>query len=252
MTATPFDLAFVAALIIVAYLLEQRVLWPRAHRRIAVGGPDPRLPVYRAIVVGEWVASLLVAAVWALERHPWAAIVGRPPTGWRLVLAAVLVVAPAVLFALQIRTVRAKMRSVAMTPERRAALRSRLGAVDVVAPHSVREFRAFQAVSVTAGVCEEWIFRGALTAVCAAWWGLPVAVVLVNVAFGIGHAYQGRAGILKTGVVGLVMSGIVLATGSLVPAMLVHAIMDLGGGATAYALMEEPVESLPVSGPVTA
>jgi membrane protease YdiL (CAAX protease family) len=70
-----------------------------------------------------------------------------------------------------------------------------------------------------------------MTAVLAAWWGLPLAVLLTNVAFGLGHAYQGREGMLKTGLVGFVMSGIVLATGSLVPAMILHAIIDLGGGA---------------------
>ena len=246
MTATPFDLALMAALVIAGILLEQRALWPSVKRRIAAGEPDPRLHGYRMIVLGEWAAALLIAVAWAIERHPWTAILGALPTGWRLVLAAVVVAVPAALFIAQVRTVRAKLDRGAIRPERLEALRQGMRGVVLLAPHTQRELRGFYPVAVTAGLCEEWCFRGAMTAVLAAWWGLPLAVLLTNVAFGLGHAYQGRVGILKTSLVGFVMSGIVLATGSLVPAMLLHAIVDLGGGVTAQALLAPAREPAPV------
>jgi membrane protease YdiL (CAAX protease family) len=236
-----------AVLVIGGHLLDQRVVWPSVERRIATGEPNPRLPAYRMIVLGEWAAAVSFAIVWAIERHPWTAILGVVPTGWRLALAMLVVIAPAVLFVAQVRTIRAKLERGAVRPERLEQLRGGMGRVTLVAPHTRRELRAFYPVAVTAGICEEWCFRGAMTAVLAAWWGLPLAVVLTNVAFGFGHAYQGRAGIVKTGLVGFVMSGIVLATGSLVPAMILHAIIDLGGGATAQALLEarqEPATTL--------
>lgn len=66
------------------------------------------------------------------------------------------------------------------------------------------------------------------------------AIALSAVAFGLGHAYQGKKGILKTTAVGLVMNGIVLLTGWLIPAMVVHAIIDVNAGQLGFAVLKEP------------
>src|SRR4029077_19467647 len=64
-----------------------------------------------------------------------------------------------------------------------------------ILPQSSTELIPFIALSVTAGLCEEFLYRGfamaALTRV-----GLPVAVVILisSVIFGLAHLYQGRAG----------------------------------------------------------
>ena len=57
--------------------------------------------------------------------------------------------------------------------------------------------------------------------------GAMIAVVAI---FGISHAYQGWKGAVKATIAGAVMAAIVLATGSLIPAMIVHALIDAGGG----------------------
>ncbi len=67
-------------------------------------------------------------------------------------------------------------------------------------PQTATEKRWFDAVSVTAGICEEIIYRGFLFAYFAAW--LPgaaagVVIVLAGLVFGLGHLYQGAAGIVK-------------------------------------------------------
>jgi membrane protease YdiL (CAAX protease family) len=47
------------------------------------------------------------------------------------------------------------------------------------------------------------------------------------VLFGLLHLYQGGLGILRTGSIGLVLGAGTLATGSLMPAILAHTLLDM-------------------------
>jgi uncharacterized protein len=47
------------------------------------------------------------------------------------------------------------------------------------------------------------------------------------VAFGLAHAYQGRVGIVTTGVLGGVMAAVYLDTGSLLLPVVLHTLIDL-------------------------
>ena len=92
-----------------------------------------------------------------------------------------------------------------------------------VVPATRSELPGFAAVSVTAGVCEELLFRGFvlwyLDALLPAGWAIAGTVVV----FGLGHAYQGARGVLFTAVVGGVALAAYLWTGSLVAPMVMHA-----------------------------
>jgi membrane protease YdiL (CAAX protease family) len=97
-------------------------------------------------------------------------------------------------------------------------------------PRTAAERRLFTVVGLTAGICEEWLYRGFFLAVVAAVAGdLPtwVLVGLAAVAFGLAHAYQGRAGVVLTGLLGGVMAALYLGTGSLLLPVLLHAAIDL-------------------------
>jgi membrane protease YdiL (CAAX protease family) len=52
--------------------------------------------------------------------------------------------------------------------------------------------------------------------------------------FGLGHAYQGAAGIVRTGIVGLLFAGAYVGTGSLLAPMLLHVVIDATSGMIAY------------------
>jgi membrane protease YdiL (CAAX protease family) len=128
-----------------------------------------------------------------------------------------------------------------LTAESQQKLRGRLAGVAAILPHNESEYRWFVVVSLTAGVCEELLYRGFLTWVLGAYIGVPAALLLVAVGFGLAHAYQGRRGILKTAGVGLVLGAVVLATGWLGPAMITHALVDLVAGVLGFkVLAEEP------------
>ena len=135
----------------------------------------------------------------------------------------------------------AQSRKVAtLTPERRERARAGLsGPVVALLPHNRAEWRGFLALSLTAGVCEELLVRGFLIWFIASWTGPWIALVLSSVLFGLAHGYQGPGGIVKTGVVGLVMGAVYLGTHSLLPGMVLHALLDAGSGTAGWILVRE-------------
>jgi membrane protease YdiL (CAAX protease family) len=90
-------------------------------------------------------------------------------------------------------------------------------------------------VSLTAGFCEELLYRGFLTWLVASYVGLPAAIGVVAVAFGLVHASLGQRGMINATLVGLALSLVVVITGWLVPAMIVHTLLDLGAGDVSFA-----------------
>jgi len=112
----------------------------------------------------------------------------------------------------------------------RAQQREALERLSFFLPRTRRERRWFGAVSISAGICEEVIFRGFLAQYFAA---LPLGIspigayLLSALVFGIDHGYQGLSGILATGFLALVFTALFLATGSIWVPILVHALIDL-------------------------
>ena len=106
-------------------------------------------------------------------------------------------------------------------------------------PRTAGEHRWFIALSTTAGFCEELLYRGYLPWLFAPWLGRLGALLFVAVLFGTGHLYQGPKGAIRATVAGIVMVAIVLATNSLIPAMIAHALIDIGGGTVGYLLLRD-------------
>ncbi len=85
-------------------------------------------------------------------------------------------------------------------------------------------------LAVTAGICEEIVFRGFGFAYVRFLW--PDAtdgwlIVITSVVFGLAHLYQGLRGVVLTGLAGAVFASMTVTTGSLLPAIAVHAMVDL-------------------------
>lgn len=103
-------------------------------------------------------------------------------------------------------------------------------AVVPMLPTSPRGRRGWAGLAITAGVTEELTYRGLLILVIALVAPAAQAIVVVAIAgvlFGLAHAYQGRAGMLATGVLGCAFAGVYLATGSLLIGMVLHLLIDL-------------------------
>lgn len=229
----PLDFAFIALFTVGMALWEGLVGWPRLRSALDAGKPGARLGAYRFVMAYAWIFALIVIALWVWAHRPWSALGLNSVRGWRLALSIIVVLAPAVLFARQLRML-AKL-----SDARRVALRPRLGVMRDLSPSTRVERDWFIGLSLTAGVCEELLFRGFLTWALRPWlgpWGSAAASAAL---FGIGHAYQGRDGVVRTALMGVVFSAIALVTGSIIPGIVVHAILDIGGGMTGYTLLRE-------------
>ncbi|MCU1514078.1 MAG: family intrarane metalloprotease protein [Microbacteriaceae bacterium] len=103
-----------------------------------------------------------------------------------------------------------------------------LGDVAALLPRNRAELRYGGALSLNAGLVEELLFRLALPALIFGVSGnATVAVVASVVIFGLLHAYQGVPGVVGTLLIGGLLMAIYLATGSILAAIVAHALIDL-------------------------
>jgi uncharacterized protein len=103
--------------------------------------------------------------------------------------------------------------------------------VRFLAPDGPTEIIIWIAVSATAGICEETIFRGYLQKQFIAWTGnVSAGVLLSAAAFGIGHLYQGPKAMIVIGVYGLLFGILAQWRNSMRPGMITHAMHDTVSG----------------------
>jgi membrane protease YdiL (CAAX protease family) len=235
-----FGPAALTAVVVAGYLvLGEPVVGHVLHRRFEGRlrtDPGARRSFYRRLLVLEWGLALLALVIWLSAPGVDAAQVGlRWPQQWPGPLTGLVVLVVLVFVVVSTRALRSGALLEAAEPVRRRPGEGRhaeppgRATLDLL-PRTAGERRLFTVVGVTAGVCEEWLYRGFFLAVVAALaGGLPsgVLVVVAAAAFGLAHAYQGRAGIVMTGVLGGVMAALYLQSGSLLLPVLLHAAIDL-------------------------
>jgi membrane protease YdiL (CAAX protease family) len=243
--------AALSAVVVAGYLVVgEPVVGAVLHRRFEGRlrtDAGARRSFYRRLLVLEWGLALLALVIWLSAPGVDAAAVGlRWPDGWPGPVAGALAL---LVVAFVVATTRALRGGALAQLPGRADGEGRHAELPVHAtlallPRTPVERRLFTAVGLTAGICEEWLYRGFfLAAVSAVAGGLPEAVLVAvaAVAFGLAHAYQGPAGVLTTGLLGAVMAWLYLDTGSLLLPVLLHALIDLR-------FLAVPTRALPPAG----
>ncbi len=210
-------------------------------REIAAGNAAARLRAYRWGVLFYWVECLALLLWWWQAGRSAEAIGLTLPPGARSLVGLALTVLGLGFMLKQWRAV-LRLEGDALNPLR-AQMESAIGYM----PHTDREYRWWRAVSVTAGVCEEVLFRGFLMWFLGQWMSPWLAAIVAGAAFGVGHLYQGPSGMLKTGVTGTLMGLLLAGTGSLLWPIILHAAVDLHGGAMGYRVLRRG-ETLAASG----
>lgn len=100
-------------------------------------------------------------------------------------------------------------------------------AIRNLVPQSPIEVVLFLATSLTAGFCEELIYRGYLQRqFTALTHGVAGGIVLQSIAFAVGHAYQGWKFVLLIAVLAAMLGLLAHWRRSLRPAMIAHALQD--------------------------
>ena len=232
------DLVFAFVFAVLWPLWNHFVDWPRHLRAVAAGDPNARTRLYRQTVLEQWVLVAVAVVLTVLAGRSASTLGLDVPTGWRLWLGLAVPVAYGVLAWIQIRSMLAK-------PEALPAVRAQVLPLRPLLPHTPREWRWFQPLAVTAGIGEELLFRGYLVWVLTPWLGLWGAAGLSVAIFGVAHSYQGPSFAVRAFLAGVVMGALALVTGSVLPGMALHALVDLAGGYAGYVVMrQEPATTV--------
>jgi membrane protease YdiL (CAAX protease family) len=194
----------------------------------AVDGGDTkaRMRSYRTVVVEKWLLTAVIFVAWiTLSRS--ASSIGLIPSVTLLAIAGYALTATAI--GALVMLARAAVHS----EQGRRRTSESIASVRSFVPRTATEKRWFDAMSVTAGIEEELVYRGFLFAYFAAWLpSMPAAaiILLAGLVFGLGHLYQGAAGVVKTGTLGVLFGVVYWMTGSLWAPMLLHVVVDLSSG----------------------
>lgn len=118
-------------------------------------------------------------------------------------------------------------------------------------PQDVLDSLVFIALCATAGLCEEFIYRGFLFALIAKPFGALLALAASSIMFSIAHAYQGRRGMISTFILGILLAASRILTGNLLPAVIAHTVVDLMAGLVAVRYIRRAVAAESTQSPQT-
>lgn len=206
------------------------------RRRETEGRSRPLAQRYGQTMLMLWGASALAVAAWLWAGRPLADLgLTVSSDTWFIVALGVSVVI-SLLYGSQVLTLQ---RSATARAQLRAMLAKQHG-VDSVMPNTPQEMAAFRWIAFTAGVCEELLFRGFLIWAFAHWMPVWAAAILALAIFTLAHLYQGTARALAgVMIAATVMTVLFLMSGSLLPGMLLHFVVDLAGGEMTWAARQK-------------
>lgn len=187
--------------------------------------PTARVRFYRRSIIAAWIMTAVVALIGLLARaggHE----VGLPPASSSEARGGVWLITIEMLVLIPISALVMRSRK----PRIQKLVRRQIGHLKAMLPVSRQERSLFVGVAFTAGICEEIVFR---------WFGITyvrwlapessnaVVIAVIGIVFGLGHYYQGKFGVLVTGAAGAVFTAVTLISGSLLPAIVIHVLIDL-------------------------
>jgi len=221
-------LTLVLVLVFPAY-----VAWdvPRLERRIAADPVNARTKDYLWGIACQWGLTVALIAAWWWAGRPMRDIGLRLPETASAWWWSLLIAGGGIAFLAQ------QGSSVLRSPDAQAKVRKQVESqpgVRTILPSTLREARVFIAVAITAGICEEALYRGYLLWYLQSLTPRGVAIAAAIVIFGAAHAYQGVRGIFVTGVAGAIAMAVYLLTGSLFAPIVLHAGLDLVNGLTIH------------------
>lgn len=237
-------LATLAAVTLVAYVpFGARRSYRALVFRVRVD-PTIRTRFYVSSIVLKWTYVAVIAIVGAFARRGAAAIglsLGHASPTARAIGVSVVVVAISA-------TVPSFLRLRRALPGSLPTVRRQLQGAIALLPRTHRERRIFVATAITAGVTEEILYRGFGIAFLR-WWQPGISalaiVAITAVCFGLAHLYQGRRGVVLTGAVGALLAWLTLSSGSLIPAIVLHTVLDLRLVAIPRWLLDEELQPSP-------
>jgi len=225
--------------LLIIYLVITAILTAQAIKSMknAVITEGARLNLYRGTIVQSWLFLVVLLLICLFAGISFYAV-GLRPTSlsgyfWFNIITFIAAIGLLAVMLYQIAAylLSAKYRAKTQTKLAADAAKNHYSAVlhNIVIPRSKKEKRLFIAVSLTAAIGEEIIWRGMLFYLLQAIFpGLPVAaiVIIASLPFGLAHLYQGASGFIKTTLAGLLFGCLYVASGSLIPGIMLHFVVD--------------------------
>jgi hypothetical protein len=214
-------------LILIGIVLAITALGAARRTILVTGGGGSRAPAYALLIVAEW---LLFGYAMLGLRRAGTSLAGIIGFRWVSVGGVVRLLAWAAGFALVSGAGLAALRS-AMAALHWPTVGEMRRTMMMMSPHGGLESAMWAALSLSAGFCEEFVFRGYLQRQMIALTrsrvgGIAVAALL----FGVSHLYQGIRSALVIAVYGLMFGVLARISRSLLPGMMVHAAQDMIAG----------------------
>lgn len=160
-----------------------------------------------------------------------------PGTIWKTVFAGTLILLFIIYMIYVMHTI---MQSEKVRNEIATSLQHISDSLNGLMPKSRSELFMFTfVVSVTAGVCEELIFRWYLLSVIELHSNWVIAAIGSSIVFGLWHVYLGWKHVIKTALIGIVFCGLYLYFESIILVILIHILMDVYSGLVGYLARKE-------------
>lgn len=226
-----------AALVAVAYPLIFTLDWYRRVRpRLEKDEIRARPSFYCQSILELWLLTSAVLLWWLWSGRTSAAVGLGEPGGWIFWVGIVVVVALATALGRQVAVVRG-------SAEARTQVRKQTrGVLALIVPHDKLERQMWVGLSLTAGFCEEILYRGFLIWYLTTWLPEGAAVLVSAIVFGVAHLYLGwGVGVLRATAAGVVLGAAYLLTGTLWVPIALHSVVDVTSGLTGSAALEEGV-----------
>jgi uncharacterized protein len=241
-------LSFVTDIFLTGYVVREVLRFGPEYRQlkrdIANGDTHARARVYRKAIIFEWQSALLALLAvefdWskmnpkflALEGTRWIQALqsGSPGRAGfdRGALAGIFFGLVVGTLGFVIARIRSNRRGITPAPAPARWWSKLMPDFSALVPATARERLLWVAVAVSAGICEEIVFRGWLLSTLDGSLRLEGAALILAAAvlFGLAHSYQGITGMVLTGLAGLLFCGLYVATGSLLWPILLHIVVD--------------------------
>jgi uncharacterized protein len=216
------------------FLLVVAPIWDLYDTRKLKRNPssEQKIRYYKTICTWLWIASAL--AVVAIGFRPLFTISPSPgEISWllqhswvRYLVEALIAIVVIISVVLPVGTVIWKKLAKRPRKYSSAALKS----FSYFFPATWTERRWWVFVCITAGVCEEALFRGFMLHYLHVFpWALNLTLGLLisSVIFGFNHLYQGAGGVAGSAIVGFLFGLLFLLTGNLLLPIIFHGVMDL-------------------------
>jgi membrane protease YdiL (CAAX protease family) len=239
-------LSFIIDIVLAGYVIWEVVQFVPRYRQlkqaIAKGDAHARTRIYQRAFAFEWISALLALIAlgfdWnklnpkflALDGSGLIQSLSKGGDFARGKIAGVLVGMALGTVGLIITRIRANRRGSAHALNAPAPWwRKLLPDFSALLPATTHERFFWAAVAVSAGICEEIVFRGWLLATLHGQAGVGgTRLILVGAAiFGLAHAYQGIPGMIMTAFAGAFFCILYVETGSLLAPILLHSLIDL-------------------------